>query len=66
MQSGGRKMADYAHRAARCADPLGSNPPYRIAIRLTALRALAKRTDGFDIAAPIGRKQSRAHVAMKR
>jgi hypothetical protein len=35
---GGRKMADYAHRAARCADPIGSNPPYGIAIRLTALQ----------------------------
>jgi hypothetical protein len=24
------EAADYAHRTARCADPIGSNPPYRV------------------------------------
>jgi hypothetical protein len=33
LPAAGVESADYAHRAARCADPVGSNPPYGLVIR---------------------------------
>ena len=44
--------ADYAHRAAPCADPVGSNPPCALRTRLGYSGTASTATTGHTLAGP--------------